>query len=218
MGESANASASANAGTSAPSTGTNWVGNSTTAIGGLTTAWGQFSAGRANQRLARINAADARRQAAESLQAGQFASNRVLSQQGQEQGAMKAAQAGGGTVVGAGTSGIAQASARAGSNMDRLLIQLNARRQAYGYQSKAALARYEGDQATRAGALSGLQTIMGAGNKLWENSAKADDLTKGPVGYGGGQNLEGVDGPETLLNTGDDAWQNADHQNQLRFA
>lgn len=176
MGESANASASAKAGTSAPSTGTNWVGNSTTAIGGLTTAWGQFSAGRANQRLARINAAGARRQAAESLQAGQFSANRVLSQQGQEHGAMKAAQAGGGTVVGAGTSGLAQASARAGSNMDRFLIQLNARRQAYGYQSKAAVDLFEGKQTQVAGDLGAAETLLNTGDKLWQNADHAHRL------------------------------------------
>lgn len=187
MGESGNASASAYSnsitpndrlqGPAAPaSTGSNWVGNSTTALGGLTTAWGQFSAGRANQRLARINAAQARQQASESLQAGQFSSNRALSQENQQEGAMKAAQAGGGTVVGAGTSAFAQASSRAGSNMDRYLIELNARRQAYGYQSKAAIDTFQGKQAQVAGDLGAAETLLNTGDKLWQNADHANRL------------------------------------------
>lgn len=187
MGESGNSSASAYsnsitpsarlAGPAAPaSTGTNWVGNSTTAIGGLTTAWGQFSAGRANQRLARINAAQARQQAAESLQAGQFSANRALSQENQAEGAATAAQAGGGTVAGAGTSGLARASDRATSNMDRFLIQLNARRQAYGYQSKAAIDTFQGKQEQVAGDLGAAETLLNTGDKLWQNADHAHRL------------------------------------------
>ncbi len=169
MGASATPAASA-------SVGSNWVGNTTTAIGGAGTAWAQYSAGRANQRLARINAAGAKRQAAESLQAGQFASNRVLAQEGQAEGAQVAAQAAGGTVVGAGTSGLVRASGRAMSNMDRFLIQLNARRQAYGFQSRAAIDTFEGKQAAAQGDMAAVKTLLNTGDKLWQNADHANRL------------------------------------------
>lgn len=138
---------------------TNYLGMGSAAISGGATAYAQYSAGQANKRIAMGNARIAREQAAQAEQSGQFAANRVYEHERQIEGSMKASAASSGIVAGAGTSGRAAASSAAASDMDRYLIQLNARRQAYGFQTKAAIDTFEGNLAARKGEQEAIGTL-----------------------------------------------------------
>ncbi len=169
MGDSAQiqAGAAAAPSTKPVSTGSNWLGYGATAAGGIAKAWAQDKSGRANQRLARINAAGARVQADQALQAGEFNANRLAAKEGVMQGAEDAAQAAGGTVVGAGTSRLVAASSKAAAMADEQMIRLNARREAYGFNSRAAIDDFQGDLAKREGRNAAVETLLNTGSKLW---------------------------------------------------
>ncbi len=181
MGDSSNVAAGAYsnsltqtarpAGPAAPETyGSNWLGYGATAAGGLTKALAQDRAGRANQRLARINAHLARTQADQAIQAGDFAANRVATKEAVMEGADRARQAAGGTVVGAGTSRLVAASSKAAAMADEQMIRLNARRQAYGFNAKASIDDFEGKLARQGGRMAAAETLLNTGDKLWQES------------------------------------------------
>ncbi len=181
-----------------------------TAAGGLAKAYAQDQAGKGNQRLARTNARLARVQADQALQAGEFAASRVAAKERVLEGAERAAQGSSGTVVGAGTSRLVAKADEFASIADRQMIQLNARREAYGFRSKAAIDEFEGRLARRSGQLAALQTIGETGTQMYRNRDRStNDLPP----------LTGGDAPpvkDTLMSGGDDSWLRSD-PTPLRF-
>lgn len=158
-------------GPAAPATtGSNWLGYGATSVGGVAKAYAQHKAGRANQRLARINAKAARMQADQAIQAGEFTANRIDAKERQIAGSEAAAQAAGGTVVGAGTSGLVRAAGHAAALADEQQIRLNARREAYGFKSRASIDEFQGRLAKREGNLAATETLMNTGTKLWQEA------------------------------------------------
>lgn len=107
-----------------------------TAFGGLTSAYAAFQTGKINSQIANYNANLARLQSSEAIQSGDLASGQEAGRQKQREGAI-AANFGAQNVSG-GSQAAALVSSRNQSAMDQLIIQTNARRQAYGYQVRAA--------------------------------------------------------------------------------
>jgi hypothetical protein len=158
--------------TTSPAQG-NYAGEALTAIGGLTSAYASYMAGRANKKIADFNARMARVQAAQAIQAGEFNANRVAIAAQRQQGAAQAAEAGAGIVAGAGTAKAVEASNEAASNMDRLMIELNARREAYGFQVRAAADTMEGKLAEQKGAMQAGAALLDTGAQEWLESDPA---------------------------------------------
>ncbi len=140
------------------------------AAGGITGAYAQYMAGRANKKIASWNAAQARLQSAQAIQAGDFAANRAAIREQQTQGAQRAAEAGSGVIAGAGTARAVEASSEASSEMDRTMIELNARRQAYGYQVQAAGDTLQGRMAEQTGDMGAIATLFNTGSNMWLES------------------------------------------------
>lgn len=161
----------------------NYAGQTATAVGGVASAYATYMAGKANRRIAAANARLARVQAQQAIEAGNFEANRsdIAAQSAQASGI--AAQAGGGIVAGAGTGAAVQASNDAASSMDRYLIQLNARREAFGYRARASIDTFEGKLAQAEGSEKAVATLLNTGNKVWLES----DRTQG----GDGLQIEG---------------------------
>lgn len=158
-------------GPAAPATtGSNWLGYGATAAGGVAKAYAQAKTGRANQRLARINARAARVQADQAIQAGEFTANRIEARERVIEGADRAAQAAGGTVVGAGTSRLVEAASKAAALSDEQMVRINARREAYGFRSRAAIDDFQGKLAKREGDLGAVETLLNTGTKLWQQA------------------------------------------------
>ncbi len=145
----------------------NLFGQTATAVGGVASAFAEYSSGRKNQRISRINARMAEEQARQAVESGDIAANRVLVGQRVAEGGQRAAEASSGIVAGAGTSAMVSAADRAAAMEDARTIQLNARRQAYGYKVKAEGDRFQGRLSRRSGDLSAVETLMNTGSKLW---------------------------------------------------
>lgn len=138
-----------------------------TAAGGLTSALGQLQSGKTNQRIARANAKIAEAQADESINTGEFAANRALARGRQIEAAARSGQAGQGTVVGAGTGALVTKNTEQASQVDALMIERNAARQAMGFKTKAAADTIQGDMAEAAGKAGAVSTVLNAGSQLW---------------------------------------------------
>lgn len=130
-----------------------------TAISGAGNAFSQYEAGQSNKAIDRFNAANSRIQAEQASQAGATEQARAGIKEGILRGAQTSAFAGQGVIAGAGTARAVVAGGEAVSEMDKLMIGINARRQAYGYKVQAAGESFAADQAARLGterALAGL--------------------------------------------------------------
>lgn len=139
-------------------------------IGGLTSAYAQYMAGRTNRRIANWNAAQARVQAAQAKEAGGLAANRVSTQEAETLGRQRGAEAGAGIVAGAGTARNVEASSQAASEMDKTMIELNARRAAYGFQMRAASDTAQGRIAEQQGEMGGIASLLNTQSQLWLES------------------------------------------------
>lgn len=151
--------------TAAAQVSPNYGGYAATAASGVASAYAQYQAGRANRRLARINARLANEQADQTFEAAHLAEGRMEAQGRRIRGAQRATAAGTGTVAGAGTQARLAAADSAALSMDRFLLQLNARRQAYGFRSRAAIDSFQGrlaDIEGRQGAAAALTGTVGA--------------------------------------------------------
>ncbi|MES2531925.1 MAG: hypothetical protein V4636_12885 [Pseudomonadota bacterium] len=142
-----------------------------TAVGGVASAFAQYSAGRANQRIARINAAAAREQATQAEQSGHLQANRLAAQQRVGEGGLQASAAGAGVVAGTGGRAQVAASQRFAAAEDRRMIMLNARRQAFGFRSRAAVDTFQGKLAMQEGRMDAAATLLNTGNKLWRQGS-----------------------------------------------
>lgn len=148
--------------------GSGYAGPVANAAGGIASAYAQYSAGQANKRLARQNARMANEQADQAIQTGKFQANRVGQQERIIEGAQKASAASQGVVVGAGTQHHLAEASQAASEMDQRMIELNARREAYGFRARAAIDTFQGKQAARAGTMAATETALNTGSKLWQ--------------------------------------------------
>lgn len=171
-----------------PSSG-NGAAMLTTGIGGLSAAYSQFQSGRINRRIARYNAERARVQADQAIQAGDFAARRRQMVQQQLTGSTIAAQASGGTVVGAGTSRLVTKGQESASAMDQFLLRLNASRQAESYMVKAAGEDFSGEMKMREGESGAIGSLLNTGSNEWLLSDSSFDPRFGRgVAVGGGGN------------------------------
>lgn len=109
-----------------------------TALGGASQAYTSYEAGQSNSAIDQFNARNSRKQAEQSLQAGGMQAARVDTRETILRGQQTAGFAGQGVLVGAGTARSVVAGSEAVSEMDKLMIGINARRQAYGYEVAAA--------------------------------------------------------------------------------
>jgi hypothetical protein len=132
-----------------------------TAIGGASQANSSYQAGKTNAAIDRYNAANARIQEQQAIEAGSAAKNQVAIKGSLLQGAQTAGFAGQGVVATAGTARQVVATGEAVSAMDQMMIGINARRQAFGYQVQASnadfqatLARSRGNQGAMAALIS----------------------------------------------------------------
>ncbi len=137
-----------------------------TLAGGLTSAWSQYSAGRESRKMARFNAEQQRIQAAQTLAAAKFQENQRDGATRVAEGSVRASQAAGGTVVGAGTNRAVIDSIEGASAMDKMLMEINARRQAYGYRVAAAGTQYEGELAALQGEAGAVSTLLDTGGRM----------------------------------------------------
>jgi hypothetical protein len=163
-------------GSAGTSAGSNYGGAVATGVGGLATAYATYESGRAQKRLAAFNARYAKMQSEQALQAGEFAANRVAEHTRQVEAAGRAAAAGSGVVAGAGSQRYIAASNEAAGAMDQLMIDLNARRQAYGYQVKAQADTIEGRMAGSAANVTAAQTLLNTGSRLWMQSDQSHSI------------------------------------------
>ncbi len=144
-----------------------------TAAGGLLSAYSQFSAGRESRKMARFNAEQQRIQASQTLAAAKFQENQRGAQAKLAVGSVRAQQAAGGTVVGAGTNRAVTDSIEGASAMDQMLMEINARRQAYGHQVAAAGSEYQGNLAAIEGDAGAVTTLLDTGGRMeLENDPK----------------------------------------------
>jgi hypothetical protein len=144
-----------------------------TAAGGILSAYGHYKSGRYNQAVARYNASLARIQAAQALEAGRQGENVRDLKSRLAQGEIASNFAGQGVVVGAGTSRAVMDTEASLSEMDKLMIGINARRSAFGYQSAAAEQEQRGEFARREGDANAISTLLDTGAQLELQSDRA---------------------------------------------
>lgn len=170
MGDSGQTTAAASTPAASQPAQNNGVAMGATAIGGLTSAYAQYSAGQYNKKIGRINAELARTQGSQAEQAGALAANRLEGRERLVEGADAASAAAGNTVVGAGTNRAVIESNRSATAMDRYMIELNARREAYGYRVRATGDEMSADMAGRTGDMGAASTLINTAADEWLES------------------------------------------------
>jgi hypothetical protein len=164
-----------------------------TAIQGVGAADQSFEAGKRNQAIARFNANNARVQETQALESGAFAQN-VQEVKGEIlKGQQQSAAAGGNTVVGAGTNRTVTTGGTAVSEMDRIMLGINAQRQALGFAVKAEGFEMQGDQARIQGNEGALAALIKAGST---------ELEESDPNYRGKGSAQGARNPGLLSDTG----------------
>lgn len=134
-----------------------------TALAGAGDAYTSYSAGQANRAIDRFDAKQATIQANQALESGATQQadtdikSRIL------QGEQASAFAGQGVLAHAGTARAVMAGSEAVSEMDKLMLGVNSRRAAFGYQTRAAEYRFMGDQAAVRGNEGALAALGKAG-------------------------------------------------------
>ena len=162
---------------SAPVNGAPYI----TGAAGLTSALSQLQAGRINSSIDNYNANLARLQASQAVQAGGLQEAQEAGRQRQREGATAASF--GAQGVQGGTAATTLASSRNMSAMDQLMIETNARRQAYGFQVKAA-------QDQLAGTLAQVKAKTGAASTILATGAQEELEQTGYQGIRYGVNLQ----------------------------
>ncbi len=158
-------------------------GRALTLVGGAVTAYAKYEAGKDNQATARFNAEQARIQASQAIQAGDFAISEREARERYIEGGTRAGFASQGVVVGAGTSSAVLRNEANVSAMDKMMIGLNARRQAYGHQVMAIDQERQGNAAMRKGEMGAVATLLNTDNQ-WR--------LEGDTSYAGARYSKGV--------------------------
>lgn len=137
-----------------------------TSAGGGLDAYGQYQAGRASEAAANYNAKLLKQQARDEVTRGGIEEQRLRRQQAAFMGRQRAAAGGSGAVASSGSPLNLLAQTAEDAEMDALTLRNNAYRSAWGLNNQAALTKFEGRQARRAG-------IMNAGSSLLTSGAQA---------------------------------------------
>lgn len=145
---------------------TAFAGGAATIAGGAASAYSSYTAGQDNKNILRYNATLARLQAGQAIGAGEQEAGRNLQQLRAEQAKTNVAFASQGVVAGAGTAGAVLSSEEAVSEMDRLMIRTNARRQAFGFQTVAANDDFQANNAASRGTSQAIGTLLDTGAKV----------------------------------------------------
>jgi hypothetical protein len=134
-------------------------------IGGLFGAYASYEAGHANGAVMRFNADYERQLAHQSMESGEFNAALTDLKGANLAGQQASSAAGQGVVAGAGSAGSNVSTSNAMSETDKMMIRLNARRQAYGHEIAAESDQTAGDNAIRQGNMGAVSSVLGsAGN------------------------------------------------------
>lgn len=136
------------------------VGMASTLVGGLTKAFGIYESGQYNKKVAEFNAEYARIQAKQVMQAAQMEQGKREMKERYIEGQTTSGYAAQGVVVGAGTTRAVMAGERAVAEADRMAIEVNARRAAYGYQVSAQDQDARGTVAAAEGTTGAVSTLL----------------------------------------------------------
>ena len=147
------------------------------ALGGATKAYGQYEAGETNAKLARYNASIAELQGRYATQAGAEQKNVEDLKAKRIAGSLAASTAGQGVVVGAGTSAAVAKSSEEMTEMDKLMIDINASRKAFGYNVHAFNYGLQADLDKERGTMGALTSLMDTGTTMAEMQRKKDLAT-----------------------------------------
>ncbi len=156
-------------------------GQAMTLVGGTMAAYGEYEAGKENQATARWNAEQARIQATQAIQAGDYAISEREARERYIEGGTRASFAGQGVVVGAGTSAAVLRNEANVSAMDKMMIGLNARRQAYGHQVMAIDQERRGDAAMRKGEMEAASTLLSTGKEYRKEGLSSSRYSDGDI-------------------------------------
>ncbi len=158
-------------------------GQALTLVGGAVSAYATYEAGKDNEAVHRFNAEQARIQASQAIQAGDFAISEREARERYIEGVTRAGFASQGVVVGAGTSAAVLRNEANVSAMDKMMIGLNARRQAYGHQAMAIDQERQGKAAMLKGETGAVATLLNTENQ-WR--------LEGDTSYTGARYSKGV--------------------------
>lgn len=150
--------------------GPNAGGMALTAAGAATSMYGTYLSSRYNRNALRQSAQLARMQAQQAREAGAFAAARVSTREGLIEAQERGSAAGGNVLVNSGSNKAVQYSTEQGSNMDRYMIETNARRQAFGYQMRGVGLDSEARMQTQNATMAMAGTAVNAGSQLWLES------------------------------------------------
>lgn len=145
-----------------------------TALSGASQAYSSHEAGNTNRAIDRFNAANDRVAAQQTLQSAGSAMARQDIKANILQGEQRSAFAGQGVLANAGTARAVVAGSQAVSEMDKLMIGINARRAATGHLQRAAYEDFQGDRAAAMGNERALGSIIDAGTKMESMRYKSD--------------------------------------------
>ncbi len=151
-------------------------------VSGAGNAASSYEAGQSNKAISRFNAANSRIQAEQALESGATQEARAGIKEGILRGEQTSAFAGQGVLANAGTARSVIAGSEAVSEMDKLMIGVYARRQAYGYKVQAAGETFAGKQAARAGNEAAIAGLLRTGGSVMEKS-NANNPTSGEKDY-----------------------------------
>ncbi len=136
------------------------IGAYSTILGGLLSAYGKYQAGSYNKKVADFNADYARIQSDQAMAIGHEEQNARDLKERYIEGQTRSGFAAQGVIVGAGTSRAVLDSESAMSAMDKQRIEINARRQAYGFQVRAADETARGNMAMLQGETGAVETLL----------------------------------------------------------
>lgn len=148
-----------------------------TALGGATKAYGSYEAGQTNARLARYNASVEQMQSNYAIQAGKSQEAVEDLKARRIAGSLSASQTGQGVVVGAGTGAAVAKSSENMTEMDKLMIDINASRKAFGYQVHAFDYGMRAEEDERRGTMGALTSLMDTGTELTDMKRRRAAVT-----------------------------------------
>ena len=141
------------------------IGLGAMGLGSIMSAYGSYESGVNTEKVDRYNAQLLRLQSDQVLEGGEYQAGVQDTRLSLLAGRQEAGFAGQGVTVGAGTSAAVLASSENVSDQDKMMIRLNARRQAFGMDTQANSLEMQGELARRAGNFGAAASIIsGAGS------------------------------------------------------
>lgn len=158
------------------------------AIGGTAiSAMGAIQQGNAAAQMGKVQAQIARDQAEDAVQRGQVEEDRARRNVARMMGTQRATLGSQLVEMDSGSASDLLADTAQLGELDALTIRNNAQREAYGYESKARVARYEGDQAKKASYFNAAGSLLGGvGGTLVSSRWYGANSSLNKVTIGGG--------------------------------